>query len=92
MIFAPSDATVIEFLLKPLIDRAYGYMAMALGLDYWAVPEVSSPYLGTYNMSLEAVDAVIKLVRHIIREKKYSFYRHTLPGCVYCCRGVSIII
>jgi hypothetical protein len=40
MIFAPTNVSVVEFPLNPVIDRAYGYMAMALGMDYWLVPQV----------------------------------------------------
>ena len=70
MIFSPADATVIEFPLQPHVDRCYGYMAMALGLDYWIVPEISAFYLGQYEMNAERAELVVTLVRHILTSKK----------------------
>ena len=40
MLFAPPGATIIEFGMKPHVDRCYGFMALALGLDYWLLPQV----------------------------------------------------
>ncbi len=65
MIFAPTDAAVIEFAMKPHVDRCYGYMAMALGLDYWLVPQVTAFYTLAYEMDVEKAAAVVRLVNHI---------------------------
>ena len=40
MVFAPHNTTVIEFGLTPHIDRSFGFMAAALGFDYWVLPQV----------------------------------------------------
>lgn len=40
MVFAAQDASVLEFPMDPHCNRCFGYMAMALNLDYWVVPEV----------------------------------------------------
>ncbi len=66
MIFAPSTASVIEFSLKPNCNRCFGYMAMALGLDYWMVPQVNSSYYGYYSITPENVGFVTDLVRHLL--------------------------
>ena len=65
MIFAPRNATVIEFPLQPHIDRAYGYMAMALGLDYWVVPQISTGYYRNYTANSQNIAALCRLVTHI---------------------------
>ena len=69
MIFARTDAAVIEFAMKPHVDRCYGYMAMALGLDYWLVPQVSAFYNLGYEMDVEKAAAVVRLVCHIRSHK-----------------------
>ena len=43
ILFAPRDAVVIEFGMMPH-DRANGQLAMALGMQYWLVPQVSTFY------------------------------------------------
>ena len=40
MVFAPRNATIAEFTMSPHCNRCFGYMAAALGLDYWVIPEV----------------------------------------------------
>ena len=69
MLFAASNATIIEFPLKPHVDRCFGHMAMALGFDYWMVPQVSAFYHTNYTMDDERADVVLRLVRHLIVSK-----------------------
>ena len=76
MIHAPPGASVIEFPMAPHIDRCYGYMAMALGLDYWIVPGISAFFLGQYEMTPEGAAAVVRLVRHILDKKKMNVALH----------------
>ena len=73
MIFSPADATVIEFPLQPHVDRCYGYMAMALGLDYWLVPQVSAFYYQNYVMDAKKADYVMRLVRHVVSSKGLAY-------------------
>ncbi len=41
MLFAaPGNVSVVEFPMEPHCNRCFGYLAMALGIDYWVVPEV----------------------------------------------------
>ena len=42
-VFARKSVTIVEFAMVPH-DRAYGQLAMALGMDYWLVPQVSTFY------------------------------------------------
>ena len=69
MIFAPQNATVIEFGLQPHIDRSYGYMAMALGLDYWVLPQISTHLYLRYKVDSGSVAAAVRLVRHVLETK-----------------------
>ncbi len=69
MLFAPATASVIEFPLRPHFDRAYGYMAMALGLDYWIVPEVSTLYHGQYHLTSSNIASVVRLVKYLLFRK-----------------------
>ncbi len=41
-------------------------MAMALGMDYWMVPQVTSNYHTFYTMTKEKADAVVKVLKHVI--------------------------
>ena len=65
-IYAPSNATVIEFGMEPHVDRCYGYLAYSLGLEYWLVPQVSANYHMQYIMNDENVAVVIALLRHVL--------------------------
>ena len=71
MIYAPRNATVIEFGLDPYIDRAYGYMAMALGLDYWTVPQISTHYVGNYSIDSNNAESLIRVLRHIAAKAEF---------------------
>ncbi len=71
MIFADNDTTIIEFAMNPHLNRCFGFMAMALGMDYWLVPQLSSFYYGKYNATNDNVAAVIRLLRYVIRQKSW---------------------
>lgn len=73
MIFAPSNATVIEFSMDPHVNRCFGYMAMALGLDYWLVPQVLAFYYQNYVMDAKKADYVMRLVRHVVSSKGLAY-------------------
>ena len=68
MLFAPQNASVIEFGLNPHIDRCFGYMAMALGLDYWVLPQISTHLYLRYTMDEGKAEAAVRLVRHLERK------------------------
>ncbi len=53
--------------MKPHVDRCYGYMAMALAMDYWVVPQVSAYYHGDYAMDVDKAEAVKRLLRHVLK-------------------------
>ncbi len=72
IVFAPPTATVIEFPLKPHVDRCYGFISMAFGLDYWVVPSVSAGYFSRYAMDEEKAQIIVRLVQHVIRTKDLS--------------------
>jgi hypothetical protein len=68
-LFLPQNASFIEFGLTPLVDRSFGYMAMALGLDYWMVPQVTSFLFGHYGMDEARAQAVVELLRHVLHHQ-----------------------
>ena len=72
MIYAPSDAAVVEFGLSPQIDRCFGHMAVALGLQYWLVPQVTTNLFNAYLMDEGRAGHVVSLVRHIIERNKWE--------------------
>ena len=69
MIFAPRNASVVEFGLTPHIDRCFGYMAVALGMDYWLLPQISTHLYLKYTLTVENVGAAVRLVRHLLEQK-----------------------
>ena len=69
MIFAANNATVIEFGMRPHVDRCYGYMAMALGFDYWLVPQVDATYFSRFVINKTNAAAVARLLRHVLQAK-----------------------
>ncbi len=69
MLFAPSDAVIIEFGLNPHVDRCFGHMAMSLGLEYWLVPQVSSIYHLRYGMTPAKAALVARLMKHVMKSK-----------------------
>ena len=69
MIYAPTDVSVIEFPMKPQCNRCFGYMAMALNLDYWIVPEINTFYHMKYKMSRKKAAAVMEVVEHIMEKR-----------------------
>ncbi len=69
MLFAPPDVSVIEFAMKPHCNRCFGYMAMALDIDYWLVPQINSFYFLKYEPDQEAMDAAARVLRHVIIDK-----------------------
>jgi hypothetical protein len=62
MIFAdPDRCQVVELPMRPHVNRCFGYMAQALGLGYWVVPEFRSYYHTTYTgLPARAVKAVVE--------------------------------
>ena len=69
LVFMPSNATIIELPMKPHVDRCFGQMAYALGLDYWVVPQVSTFYVHAYKMDQDKAGYVARLLRHVLRSK-----------------------
>jgi hypothetical protein len=69
MLFAPQNVSVVEFSMKPHCNRCFGYTAMALGIDYWLVPQVSCFYHLRYEMTEEKAQAVVRLLRHLLVQK-----------------------
>ena len=69
MIFAPSTASIVEFAHVPFAERCFAYMATALGLDYWIVPQVRAHYHLNYTLTDDGVAATVRLVTHLAERK-----------------------
>ena len=78
MLLMPPHASVVEFPLKPHVDRCYGHMALALGLDYWIVPQLAANYHLSYIIDDAAIAAVTGLVSKLLRDKGLPAF--TLPN------------
>ncbi len=44
-------------------------MAMALGLDYWLVPQINASYQSNYTMDASKADAAVRTLKHVIETK-----------------------
>ena len=73
MIYAQPGTTIIEFPMHPHVNRCYGYMAMALGFDYWLVPSIVARYYGKFAMTKEKADLVTQTLRHVIRTRQLTW-------------------
>ena len=69
MMWCQDGTSVIEFPLVPYANRNLGMLAMAAGMDYYLLPEISANYHLKYHVTREGVDAAVALVRHIIEKK-----------------------
>ena len=69
MLFAADNASVVEFAVVPQMDRCYAYMALALGFDYWLVPEISAAYGDQYELTADSVYLVVDHVRGLLARK-----------------------
>jgi hypothetical protein len=74
MLFAPSNASVVEFGLAPQLNRAFGHMAEALSLDHWIVPNVSAFVYDHYVLSDANIAEIIRLLRFLLEKKGLTSY------------------
>jgi hypothetical protein len=44
-------------------------MAVALGLDYWLLPQINSTYQGNYTVNQENIQFFSKLLVHVINDQ-----------------------
>ena len=69
MVYAQRNITVVEFPMKPHCNRCFGYIAMALDIDYWVVPEVNTFYHLKYSMNQKKAQAVMDVVEEAMKRK-----------------------
>lgn len=63
ILFSSIGSTVIEFpLLNAKNWNYYGYLASALGIDYWIVPEMSTTYRTKYPLDRSRIQAIIDTI------------------------------
>ena len=91
MLFAPNNATVVEFPMRPHVDRSFGHMAAALGLQYWVVPEITAYYHSNYTVDNAKAEVVVRVVRHILQSQYGGLLlRHTLPPWIPQQRPIAV--
>ena len=69
MLWCQTGSSVIEFPLVPYANRNLGMLAMASGMDYHLLPEISANYHLKYRVTGAGVDAAVALLRHIIEKR-----------------------
>jgi hypothetical protein len=74
-----STTTIIEFAMKPHVDRCFGYLSMAFDLDYWLVPQISANYFARSTVDADKAKLVTNLVRSIIQNKQKNKEDHKGP-------------
>ena len=70
ILYAKPGATLVEFPTDPHVNRCFGFLSLALGFSYWAVPAVMANYYSTYNMTEGQADTVIRVVENIFTERQ----------------------
>jgi len=74
MVYARPGTSVVEFVMEPHCNRCFGYVAAALDLDYWALPQVSTFYHLKYEMTKDKAATVEAFLRNLLER------RGLLPG------------
>ena len=69
MIFMQPNASVLEIPLKYFPSRIFGYMAVALKMDYWTVPSVQFGYVAERTLEAGEVQTICDAVEHIVRAR-----------------------
>ena len=69
MIFMQPNASVLEIPLKFFPSRIFGYMAVALKMDYWTVPSVQFGYVAERTLEAGEVQTICDAVEHIVRAR-----------------------
>ena len=80
MLLAPSAAAVIAFPLQPHHDRSFGYMAYALGLDYWLVPQIRTYLFSHYTMDSVKAAAVLRVLQHVLERHQLAHLIQPRPS------------
>eukprot|EP01126_Amoeba_proteus_P040586 TRINITY_DN4333_c0_g1_i3.p1 TRINITY_DN4333_c0_g1~~TRINITY_DN4333_c0_g1_i3.p1 ORF type:complete len:545 (-),score=82.13 TRINITY_DN4333_c0_g1_i3:49-1683(-) len=71
MLWTRPGTSVVQFPMNPNTDQCFGYLARALDLDYWLIPQLTSYYYGVYgHLDDVAMNAVVDVIQTIVREKK----------------------
>ena len=65
LVFCPPGTKFLEFPITPPVLNHYAHLAMALDLEYWVVPEVSTHYLGSYRLDDTTRDLVVELIEQL---------------------------
>ena len=67
--FMARGTSVIEFAMKPMVNRTYGWLAVMFDQDYWMCPQIATNYHLKYTVDDEQVAAAVRLLKHVIETK-----------------------
>ena len=73
MMWSKDGTSVIEFPLTPFAIRTFGMLASICNHDYWILPEITCDYYQKYTADTENIDALIKLLKHIISKRGLDY-------------------
>eukprot|EP01124_Arcella_intermedia_P030060 TRINITY_DN6492_c0_g1_i1.p1 TRINITY_DN6492_c0_g1~~TRINITY_DN6492_c0_g1_i1.p1 ORF type:complete len:641 (+),score=156.36 TRINITY_DN6492_c0_g1_i1:44-1966(+) len=70
MLWSRPGTSVIQFPMNPNTDNCFGYLAMALDIDYWIVPQINSYYYGQFNaLDQLGIRAITNVLQTILKRK-----------------------
>ena len=75
MLWSADGASVIEFSQRLYIDLM-AQLAHLCNHRYWAVSQLESGYFGQYKAAAESVEAVIRVLRHVINVQALGHLIH----------------
>jgi len=69
MIWSHEQTSIVMFPMKPNSDNCYGYMSVALNMDFWLIPQITSYYYGNYRLDDKGVAAVKEVIEILLKKK-----------------------
>jgi len=73
MIWSHEQTSIVMFPMKPNSDNCYGYMSVALNMDFWLIPQITSYYYGNYRLDDKGVAAVKEVIEILLKKKKFNY-------------------
>ena len=71
-LFCAPGTRVVEFPVVPPVLNHFAHLAMALDLDYWLVPQISTHYQGHYTIDTQNLHWILKVVEHLMSRPTQS--------------------
>ena len=77
MLWSADGTSIIEFPLKPHVDRSFGFLAELCGHDYWLVPQMESGYFAKYEATTDSVAALVRVLKQVIKNRGLQYLLKT---------------